>query len=95
LAEEPALIRAHVRSFCNTGYMVNRRFISGPLFLASASATYYVSKHGVPAAAKKVFIRIQQMKDYLGNVVYTTSAVVPAEEAWPTEARGAQILRKP
>jgi hypothetical protein len=36
-----------------------------------------------------VFIRLQQMKDYLGSVVYATSAIVPAEEAWDSEAEGA------
>jgi hypothetical protein len=54
----------------------------------------YVAQCGVPAVAKKVFIRIQQMKDYLSSVVYTTSAVVPGEVAWPSEAEGAKILAK-
>ncbi len=49
----------------------------------------YVAKFGVPAVGKKVFIRIQQMKDYLGSVAYATSAIFPAEEAWHSKAEGA------
>jgi hypothetical protein len=49
----------------------------------------YVAKYGVPAVAKKVFIRIQQMKDYLSSIVYTTSALLPGEVAWSSEAEGA------
>jgi len=75
----------------NAGVMVCRKFariglLPPPKAAMSDITRQYVAKHGVPAAAKKVFIRIQQMKDYLGSVVYSTSAVVPAEEAWPSEA---------
>jgi hypothetical protein len=56
-------------------------------------AKQYVAKYGIPAVAKKVFIRIQQMNDYLGSVVYTTSAIVPAEEAWPSEAEMPKTTR--
>jgi hypothetical protein len=49
---------------------------------------YPLQKFGVPAVGKKVFIRLQQMKDYLGSVVYVTSAIVPAEEAWDSETEG-------
>ena len=83
----------------NAGVMACRKFVRIGL-LPSAKAgmsditQQYVAKYGVPAVAKKVFIRIQQMKDYLSNVVYTTSAVVPAEMAWPSEAERAKILAK-
>jgi hypothetical protein len=49
----------------------------------------YVAKFGLPAVGKKIFVRIQQMKDYLRSMVYTTGAIVPAEEAWDSEAEGA------
>ena len=42
----------------------------------------YVAKFSLPAVGKKVFVRIQQMKDYLRSVVYTTSAIVPEEVEW-------------
>jgi hypothetical protein len=74
--------------------MVCRKFariglLQSPKAGMSDITRQYVAKYGVPAVAKKVFIRIQQMKGYLSNVVYTTSAVVPAEVAWPSEAEGA------
>jgi hypothetical protein len=47
----------------------------------------YVAKFGVPAVGKKVFIRLQQMSDYLGTLVYTTRAIVPEEEGWPREPK--------
>ena len=54
----------------------------------------YVAKFGAPAVGQKVFIRLQQMMDYLGSLVYAPSAVVPAEEGWASETRGAQIPAK-
>jgi hypothetical protein len=78
----------------NAGVMVCRKFariglLPSPKAGMSDITQQYVAKYGVPAVAKKVFIRLQQMKDYLSNVVYTTSAVVPADVAWPSEAEGA------
>jgi hypothetical protein len=42
----------------------------------------YVAKYGVPAVAKKVFIRIQQMNDYL-----ETSSILPVP-SFPLRRRG-------
>ena len=47
----------------------------------------YVAKFGVPPVGKKVFIRVQQMNDYLGRVLYTTSAIVPEEDDWQSVAK--------
>ena len=78
----------------NAGVMVCRRFTRIGLLPASKAGMsditeLYVAKFGVPAGGKKVFIRFQQMKDYLGSVVYATSPIVPAEEAWDSEPEGA------
>jgi hypothetical protein len=78
----------------NAGVMACRRFTRLGLCPATRAGLgditrEYVAKFGVPPVGKKVFIRIQQMKDYLGSVVYTTSAIVPAEQAWHSEAQGA------
>lgn len=40
----------------------------------------YVAKYGVPPVGKKIFVRIQQMQDYMGKLFQVTSAVVPDEE---------------
>ena len=78
----------------NPGVMVCRKFTRIGLCPAAKAGMseiteQYVAKHGVPAVGKKIFIRLQQMKDYLGGVAYATSAIVPAEEAWHSEAEGA------
>ena len=39
----------------------------------------YVAKYGAPPVGKKIFIRIQQMNDYVGNLVQVVSAIVPAD----------------
>ncbi len=49
----------------------------------------YVAKYGVPAVGTKVFIRIQQMNDYVGNFVQIVSAVVPAASGESGTAKGA------
>jgi hypothetical protein len=74
--------------------MVCRKFariglLPSPKVGMSDITQQYVAKYGVPAVAKKVFIRIQQMKDYLSSIVYTTSALLPGEVAWSSEAEGA------
>lgn len=38
----------------------------------------YVAKHGWPPVGKKIFIRIQQMKDYVGSIDQVISAIVAA-----------------
>lgn len=71
----------------NAGVMVCRRCVRiGPLPAPKKGicdiTRQYVEKHGVPPVGKKIFIRIQQMSDYLGSLVYTISAIVPEEEGW-------------
>ena len=75
----------------NAGVMVCRKFtriglLPAPKAGISDITKLYIAKFGVPAVGQKLFIRIQQMKDYLATVVYTTSAIVPTEEAWDSEA---------
>jgi hypothetical protein len=36
----------------------------------------------VPEVGKKIFIRIQQMRDYTGKLFHVTSAIVPEEDDW-------------
>ena len=42
----------------------------------------FVEKFGLPRVGQKIFVRIQQMQDYLGKLSQSTSAVVQAEEGW-------------
>ena len=46
----------------------------------------YAARFGLPPVGTKLFIRVQQMHDYLGGMVQTTSAVVPDEEGWDSVA---------
>ena len=55
----------------------------------------YVAKYGVPPVGKKVFIRIQQLNDYVGNIVQVASAVVPAGSGGGGKAQGAKTIAKP
>jgi hypothetical protein len=70
------------------GIMVWRKFVRigllpAPVGGISDITRQYVAKYGVPAVGKKVFIRLQQLNDYTGNIVQVMAAVVPA-------ARGGQ-----
>jgi hypothetical protein len=72
---------------CNPGVMVWNKFVRIELLPGSKRGMlditgHYVAKFGLPPVGKKIFIRVQQMNDYLGNVVQTTSAIVPEEEGW-------------
>ena len=78
----------------NAGVMVCRKFtriglLPAPKAGMSDITKPYVAKFGMPPVGKKVFVRTQQMKDYLGSVIYATSAIVPEEGAWHSEAEGA------
>jgi hypothetical protein len=71
----------------NAGVMVCRRCVRiGPLPPPKRGmcniTKAYEDKYGVPPVGKKIFVRIQQMSDYLGSLAYTTSAIVPDEEGW-------------
>ena len=75
----------------SAGVMVCRKFTRLGLFPApkaglSDITRLYVAKFGVPPAGQKVFIRTEQMNDYLGSLIYTTRGIVPVEEAWDSEA---------
>jgi len=70
---------------CNPGVMTWNKFVRiGPLpppVRGMCDITrLYVAKYGVPAVGKKIFVRIQQMQDYMGKLFQVTSAVVPDEE---------------
>ena len=70
---------------CNAGAMVWNKFVRLGLLPAPHRGMcditrLYVAKFGVPPVGKKIFIRVQQMNDYSGRLLYTTSAVVPEEE---------------
>jgi hypothetical protein len=85
---------------CNAGVMVWKKFVRIGLLPApergmSDFTKLYVAKFGVPPVGKKVFIRIQQMNDYLASLVYTTSAIVPEEEGWHGEQKAPQTIAKP
>ena len=72
---------------CNPGVMVCNKFVRIGLLSRSKGRMHditeqYVVKFGLPPVGKKIFIRVQQMNDYLGSVVQTTSAIVPGEEGW-------------
>jgi hypothetical protein len=55
----------------------------------------YVAKYGVPEVGRKVFIRIQQLNDYVGNFVQVVNAVVPAASGEGGKAKGAKTIAKP
>jgi hypothetical protein len=42
----------------------------------------YVMKFGVPPVGAKIFVRVQQMKDYIGRLWQTTCAIVQEKEGW-------------
>ena len=72
---------------CNPGVMVWNKFVRIGLLPGSKRGLHditdqYVAKFGLLPVGKKIFIRVQQMNDYLGSVVQTTSAIVPKEEGW-------------
>jgi hypothetical protein len=79
---------------CNAGVMVCKKFVRICLLPApkrgmSDFTRDYVAKHGWPPVGKKIFIRIQQMKDYTGSIVQVLSAIVPAESSGRGQAKRA------
>ena len=77
---------------CNPGVMVWNKFVRIGLLPGSKRGMHditdqYVAKFGLPQVGKKIFIRVQQMNDYMGSVVQTTSAIVPEEEGWDGEQK--------
>jgi hypothetical protein len=66
----------------NGGVMKWRKFtrlglLPAPIAGVSDISRLYVAKYGRPPVGKKVFVRIQQMNDYLGSLVQVMCAVVP------------------
>ena len=67
---------------CNPGVTVCRKLaricpMSAPVGEMSDITRQYVAKYGEIPVGKKIFIGIQQMRDYLGSLVHVTSAIVP------------------
>ncbi len=78
----------------NPGVMVWKKFVRIVLLPASVGEMCditkpYVAKYGVPPAGKKVFIRVQQMNDYVGSVVQIVSDIVPAGPGGDGQAKEA------
>jgi hypothetical protein len=78
---------------CNAGVMVWKKFVRIGLLPPPAGGMsditrQYVTKYGVPPVGKKIFLRIQQMNDYVGSVVQVISAIVPAASSGSGQARG-------
>jgi hypothetical protein len=79
---------------CNAGVMVWKKFVRIGLLPPPAGGIcditrQYVAKYGTPPVGKKIFLRIQQMNDYVGSVVQVISAVVPAAPSAGGQAKGA------
>jgi hypothetical protein len=51
-------------------------FLPRPVRGISDITRLYAAKYGVPPVGSKVFVRVQQMKDYLGCISQTTSDIV-------------------
>jgi len=78
---------------CNAGVMIWKKFVRIGLLPPPAGGMsditrQYVTKYGVPPVGKKIFLRIQQMNDYVGSVVQVISAIVPAASSGSGQARG-------
>ena len=84
----------------SSGVMVWEKFVRiGPLPAPDRGMSditrLYFAKYGVPPVGKKVFIRIQQLNDYVGNFVQVVSAVVPAASGGSGKAKGVKTIAKP
>ena len=67
---------------CNAGVMACRKLarigpMPEPVGEMSDITRQYLAKYREIPIGKKIFIGIQQMNDYLGSIVYVTSAIVP------------------
>ena len=83
----------------NAGVMVWNKFVRIGLLPPPAGGMsditrQYVTKYGVPPVGKKIFLRLQQMNDYVGSIVKVISAVVPAPPSGGGQAKGAQTIAK-
>jgi hypothetical protein len=79
---------------CNAGVTVWDKFVRIGLLPPPAGGMcditrQYVTKYGVPPVGKRIFLRIQQMNDYVGSIVQVISAVVPAAPSAGEQAKGA------
>jgi hypothetical protein len=79
---------------CNAGAMIWKKFVRicllpPPVGGMSDITRQYVAKYGAPPVGKKIFLRIQQMNDYVGSIVQVISAVVPPAPSAGEQAKGA------
>jgi hypothetical protein len=77
---------------CNAGVTVCRKLarigpMPEPVGEMSDITRQYLAKYGEIPVGKKIFIGIQQMKDYMGSIVYETSAIVPPGPSGGGEAK--------
>jgi len=78
----------------NAGVMVWKKFVRigllpAPVGGISDITRQYVAKYGAPPVGKKVFIRLQQLNDYVGSLVEVVSAIVPAASSGSKQAKEA------
>jgi hypothetical protein len=84
---------------CNAGVTVCRKLaricpMPEPVGGMSDVTRPYLAKYREIPVGKKIFIGIQQMKDYLGSIVYITSAIVPPGPSGGGEAKRPKNLAK-
>ena len=77
---------------CNAGVTVCRKLarigpMPEPIGDMSDITRQYLAKYGEIPVGKKIFIGVQQMRDYLGSLVYITSAIVPPGPSGGGEAK--------
>ena len=77
---------------CNPGVMVCKKLarigpMPEPIGDMSDITRQYLAKYGEIPVGKKIFIGVQQMRDYLGGLVYVTSAIVPPGPSGGGEAK--------
>jgi len=78
----------------NAGVMTWKKFVRlgllpAPVRGISDLTRQYAAKYGAPPAGKKVFLRLQQLNDYVGRVVEVLSAIVPAASIGSKQAKEA------
>jgi hypothetical protein len=77
---------------CSRGTMVWKKFarigLTPPPKAGISDITrLYVDKFGWPRVGTKIFLRVQQMKDLMGSLSYTISAIVQAEDGWAKSSK--------
>jgi hypothetical protein len=77
---------------CNPGVTVCKKLtrigpLPDPVGEICDVTRQYLAKFGEIPVGKKIFIGLQQMNDYLGSIVYVTSAIVPLGPSAGGEAK--------